>query len=57
MRHDIDGEKKKIILLFWKWQNSSIWIDFLQLLSWVYVLMTFFEPANRLDAQLPDDAM
>lgn len=55
VRHDLDGEdslKRKFILFIWRIQNSSLWNDFLLFLGWVYIFMSFFEPANRFDSSL-----
>ncbi|KAL4499686.1 hypothetical protein ABPG72_017226 [Tetrahymena utriculariae] len=50
VRHDLDGEDsywRKFIMFIWHIQNSSLWNDFLLFLGWVYILMSFFEPAHR----------
>lgn len=54
-RHDLDGEGqiKQFVKLIWKIQNSNLWNDFLLLLGWVYIFMSFLEPSNRNDASLP----
>ncbi|EGR29459.1 hypothetical protein IMG5_155360 [Ichthyophthirius multifiliis] len=41
--------KIKYTLFFYKLQNSNQWNDFLLTLSWIYILLTFLEPANRYD--------
>ncbi|EAR87869.2 cation channel family transporter (macronuclear) [Tetrahymena thermophila SB210] len=50
VRHDLDGEDncwRRFIMFIWHIQNSSLWNDFLLFLGWVYILMSFFEPAHR----------
>ena len=32
-------------------QKSKIWTSFVFLLSWIYVILTAFEPRNKLDNQ------
>jgi two pore calcium channel protein 1/two pore calcium channel protein 3 len=52
VRHDIDGNDKRFIRSIWTFHNSLFWHYILLILCFFYLILIFFEPANRLDHAL-----
>ncbi|EGR34843.1 hypothetical protein IMG5_000710 [Ichthyophthirius multifiliis] len=55
VRNDLDNANnfyQKFTLFIYKIQNSSIWNDLLLFMSWVYIILSFFQPVNRIDKSL-----